>query len=505
MNLYGDPKASKLSTMLGTLSLPPKILDLWRPRPGRIVILLGSLAYLAAVLHFFFAFIKTESTVLLIETFAVALAPLVVVVALRAPLVPPFCLYVLLLPFDSVSSVGGGATLTKLLGIVSAGAVVLHLMRHRNRGSAPAATYAWLILLVWMTLSMAWALDQRQSQLALQMYASLITLYALLSFVKVKERAFNAVLAATVVAGVISAGYDAYYFRNAQSTMGAMASHVSISIGESSIDPNALASALVLPFAITLYWLFNGRTWQLRSLMVPALAVLMVGFASSGSRGGLTELATLFAYLIVRSRHRLWYLLLMLGSALGATAVNPGIVERFAQAQADGGAGRADIWHVGLYAFRDHWFIGAGIGNFPQAYDREYLHVFGTYVTGWTRPAHNVPLSIATELGIIGLALFMWALYLQFKMLHQVKSNNRLHELRLALEGACLGMVVAGFSSPNFNAKYTWLVFTLMPLMRSFAESATEALPQIKARLRPARTLEPDAVPMQRLRWPQTH
>jgi O-antigen ligase len=156
-------------------------------------------------------------------------------------------------------------------------------------------------------------------------------------------------------------------------------------------------------------------------------------------------------------------------AAATTLAANPGLPARFAQAQEDGGAGRRDIWHVGLYALRDYWMTGAGVGNFTNAYDREYIHVYGAqYVLGWHWAAHNVPLMVATELGIVGFSLFVLALVAQFQVLRHLAAGNRsAFELRLTLEGAFLAIVVSGFSTSDLNAKYVWLAFSLMVLYRA--------------------------------------
>ncbi len=427
-------------------------------------------AYCLALLLCFERYVKAGVPLFLVATFAIALAPAAVYASLRWPLVFPFCLYVLFMPFDSLSSLGKAGSFTKMLGIVSAGAIFLSVLRRGNSVPAPRALAAWLALLCLMGVSILWSIEKSSATKELQVYGSLIALYALLSIVRVRKIDFNAILTCIVLAGVISGGYDAYLYRNGQDTInaGAGVSRVIVAVGNSMIDPNELAAALVLPFAICLYWLFNSRHWLLRVTMLPALTILLLGFAASGSRGGFMELAAVFAYLLVRSRHRIWLATIMVVSVVSALVANPGIPARFAQTQQDGGAGRSDVWHIGLYAFRDHWLIGAGVGNFPEAFNREYIHVFARYVLGWDWVAHNVPLTIATELGIFGLAIYALAVVTQLTVLRGFWTDTPLFELRLAIEGACIGMFVAGLSTSTLNAKFVWLAFALMPLMRSY-------------------------------------
>ena len=435
----------------------------------KLPFVIGSALYVAAAVGSFAAFLESGSKTSLVLCAVITLGPLAVYGTLRSPIVFPFCAYVLVLPFDSLSSLGSGGTLAKLLGALTAGALLVRVLRRGQAIVPPKAVFFWIALLVWMGVSIFWALNLRDGMVSFQMYASLVALFALLSVARVTPREFNTVLSAVLIAGIISAGYDAYQYRSGQSLVAANAgvSRVMIVVGDSYIDPNALAAALVLPASIALYWLFNSRFKILSWSMLAALAVLVLGFAASGSRGGFIELGIVFAYLIVRSRHRLKLLALMLLAAVTTLAANPGLPARFAQAQQDGGAGRRDIWHVGLYALRDYWLTGAGVGNFPNAFDREYINVYAQYVLGWHWAAHNVPLMIGTELGVVGFCLFTAAVLAQFGVLARLAENDASQfELRLALEGAFLGIIVSGFSTSDLNAKYVWLAFSLMVLYR---------------------------------------
>jgi len=77
------------------------------------------------------------------------------------------------------------------------------------------------------------------------------------------------------------------------------------------------------------------------------------------------------------------------------------------------GEGRVDIWRVGLQALQRYWLIGAGLSNFPFAYN-EYAGFAVTY-QGYSRGSHNIFLGTWVELGIIGLALMLVALWLQLR------------------------------------------------------------------------------------------
>ena len=427
------------------------------------------IAYCSIILVCFIYYMRGETSLGLIYVLLAAVSPVCLYVALRAPLVFPFCLYIVSLPFDSISSLGSGGTLSKLLGLLSAVAIVPIVLRTGIHRPLPRAVVAWLLLLALMLLSVFWAMDSTDGMSSIQMYGSLIALYVLLALVPVREFEFKTILAAIVLEGVVAAGLTAFLFRQDMVATGAASSRYTLVVGDSSIDPNYLAGSLILPFAISLYWLFNSRSRALRVAMLPALAILLLGFAAAASREGFIELAAMFAYLIVRSRHRIWLAAMVVFSSVTALLANPALLERFQQGQRDGGAGRTDIWHIGIFALRDHWLIGAGVGNFPNAFDREYLNVYAYHLLGWHWVAHNVPLTIATELGVAGSIIFCIAVFAQLTALRKCAAEMPWFELRLALEGACIAALVAGFFASVLNTKFFWLTFSIMMIMRTHA------------------------------------
>jgi len=479
--------------MVRSLLSPAVVIE--RARSLSRPVIWGTAVYVSVVLFFAVAYLKSDSKQAFTLLAVSALGPLGIYGALRSPLIFPFCAYILFLPFESLSSLGSGGTLAKLLGVLTAGALLIRVVRRGCAIAPPGAVVAWAVLILWMGISMFWALDLRAAVGPFQMYASLVALFALLAIVRVTSTEFNCVLGAIVTAGVISAGYDAYLYHSGQSLISANAgvSRVMITVGDASIDPNSLAAALVLPTALALYLLFNSRYLLISIMMFPALAILLLGFAASGSRGGFVDLGVVFFYLIVRSRHRLWLGGLMVVAIVTTVLANPGLPARFVDAQQDGGAGRRDIWHVGLYAFRDYWLTGAGVGNFPNAFDREYLNVYAQYVLGWHWAAHNVPLMIATELGVIGFSIFVVAIIMQFRILQKLAvADARSFELRLVVEGAFLGTLVSGFSTSDLSAKYVWLSFSLMALYRGYLLSRATTRP-FRAEPRRAPTRRPIA------------
>ncbi len=85
----------------------------------------------------------------------------------------------------------------------------------------------------------------------------------------------------------------------------------------------------------------------------------------------------------------------------------PGVADLVAQrtilATATGGAGRTDIWTVGIRIFESAPVTGVGYANFPVAYTPELVGD-GPRARARLRAPHNIVVGTLGELGLIGLA-----------------------------------------------------------------------------------------------------
>jgi O-antigen ligase len=96
------------------------------------------------------------------------------------------------------------------------------------------------------------------------------------------------------------------------------------------------------------------------------------------------------------------------------------IGERAGLALSTGGAGRTDIWTVGLNIYKSAPFTGVGLSNFPAAYTPEIVRQSDVGIYSANNPAyrapHNIVVSTLGELGPVGvflLAAFLLPLVLR--------------------------------------------------------------------------------------------
>jgi O-antigen ligase len=400
---------------------------------------------------------------------AAALGPVAAYCAICTPMVFPFTLYVMLVPFDNLLATSATfGTLTRLFAMVCGAAILIWLLRTRRAIMPDRSVFVWGLLWLWSAASLIWAIDPVFGFTHLLTFAQLLALYLAVSLVPIERRALRIVVAAVVLGGVIAAAYGTYLFTHGVDTL---QSRLFLSNdSENQVDPNHFAAALILPTALALTGLLRTRSLWLRVVFAVTLLAMGAGIAVSGSRGGMLAVAIVLIYVMMRARTNLLaagVAVALLGSALMLNAGSIG--SRIAEAGATGGAGRLDIWRVGFVAFKEHIWIGAGYGNFPLAFDDAFIKVFEGHYTHWHRAPHNILVSAGVELGIVGLLIFLAAWFVQFRALRGIKRADPLYSLRIAGEGALIGLFVAGLFLGTMDYKYQWLAFMLVMLIRNAA------------------------------------
>ena len=435
---------------------------------------------LATVVFFFLAFIGAYAAVGLSGTktgtvlaLAAVGAPVLLYAGLAAPLVFPFGPYLFLTPFDRIFDVSTFGTLTRVIGILAAFAMLLYMLRTRRFVAPDRSLANWMLFFLWAIATMFWALDVPTALVTLPTVLQLFGLYVLVSMFPIDGRGLRAVIAAVVLGGTCAAAYGIYLFRNGQAWE--QSTRLSIVSDNRSIDPNHFAAALILPMCLTLGLILWRREPFVRAFALTAFCIMLFAMALSGSRGATLGFGVFLLYVIIRDRVHRWGLV-GLASVLGATVLigtGGSIVQRWAAAESTGGAGRVAIWRIGLAAFKDHWLIGAGWGNFPVAFNGAYLKVYESVYTHWYRAPHNILLGIGVELGIIGLALLLLSWFGQFRMLSFISQDSPLYPMRTILEGALLALFASGLFLDIMIEKYVWVAFMVVALTRNAANAAS--------------------------------
>lgn len=437
------------------------------------------IAVMGALIAAFVYTIGTGDIRLTVLVAFLAIAPALLILALKRSYLFPYGIYVVLIPFDNMLKISGSGTLTKMLGVLSTLFVIIYAFRRKGLNAPPLSLYLWLAYMAWLLLSLLWTPDLPNGLIDAQQSVSLILMYAVLAVAPVEERDLRAICACIVFGGIASALYGMYLLHDQPiaQTIGGEAGRLMINVDNRTIDANHFANAMLMPIALSLVALLNSRKPLVILGSIAALAILFAGELMSLSREAMLSCAVIVAITVFRSRRRLLGFIVG-GSVIGLVPIFvPTVMQRMTDAFKTGGAGRTSIWDVVLLAYKQHPFFGTGAGGSIDAYDRMYLQVFQFYNAGWSRPPHNTPMQIALELGVVGLVLILGAYFLTFRQLREIRQADSLYDLRVALGASLIGLGICSLFIGLATYKYFWLALSTTAQLRTVARSRRRAEP----------------------------
>lgn len=362
--------------------------------------------------------------------------------------------YIALIPLEAVLVVGQAATLTRGVGAVFFVGYLLRRFGHLHVRAVPVSGWAFA---AWAAASIAWAMS---ADAAIDQVMTLLQLFAMTvviaDFVAEEPRLARHILVTFAAAASATA---------AIALGGALSSGV---IGDQRLgafeaqDVAQFAAILVPAFLFAL-----GEALDRRHLFLASGTLAMVSSAVilSGTRSAWIAFAVGAAVLVVPriGRRGLGPLLVVAISVLALFTVDDlraMVVDRLSTALSSGGAGRVDIWTVGLNIFREHALVGVGYGNFPVAFTPEVIRdtdVPGLDINVLDPGAgpHSIVIGTLAELGIVGatmLAAFVWTI---------LRSRGTTATWPVVYAAAAALLTQALFLDVT-NRKHVWLVIALV-------------------------------------------
>ena len=387
--------------------------------------------------------------------------PVAAYLALEHPIVFPYGLYLLLMPYDVLLVVHSNSSLTKALGEATGLFCLFYCLRVRRIAPLRWPLLVLVLLLLWMSLGTLWSADPEGTLQWLQSYFGLALLYAALALTPVPLRDFRFAMGMVAVGFAVAAvfGLQTFHHDPSRSLYQLDYERVSLKFGDTEIDQNHFANAFLFPIAILVASLLRTRWLAIKSLCVAGIALMVAAMMSSGSREAFLGLGAMFVYFLWRGRDRVQVLAVTLVCAFCTAPFAVVLFGRFARAFTQDPGSRTSIWAVGGEAFKHYWLAGSGLGTFPDVYDRFYLAVAQLRPEGWERPAHNVIIHYSVELGIVGAALIVCFVAAHFIILRGIGRDHPLYDYRVMAEAGLIGIVVVSCFIDLFNYKYAWLVF----------------------------------------------
>jgi O-antigen ligase len=221
-------------------------------------------------------------------------------------------------------------------------------------------------------------------------------------------------------------------------------------------DPSLYGRHLVLGIGVALSLLVAGRwrTWPLVGL----IAVMWAGLLFSYSQSSMTALLVVMLALAVVTgdrRVRTAVGVLALAAALGAAGF---VVYELIDGESINHitSDRTERVQDTARVIEHHPLIGVGIGGQP----RESRELAGSDRPTPNFVSHTTPLTVAAELGVVGVALYLWLLVGGARVIEAVRRREQ--ALGLALATSFLALFVhALFYSGFLEDPITWLVLAV--------------------------------------------
>lgn len=203
----------------------------------------------------------------------------------------------------------------------------------------------------------------------------------------------------------------------------------------------SIAMAMLLPICFYLLGEYGKKSWILKFGFLGLITLLVTAIIGTNSRGGMVALASVGAYLFIKSKRKILFALLFV--CIGSAMVGLIPAEWFARmdtiGQAEGDAsfmGRVVAWKLSFILAAQHPLFGGGfkaLESFPvwfslsQDFSQYAFFYTGTAIPDpyLPRAAHSIYFQVLGDHGFIGLSLFLAMIALAFFKAGTIASKVR--------------------------------------------------------------------------------
>lgn len=254
-------------------------------------------------------------------------------------------------------------------------------------------------------------------------------------------------------------------------------------------DANHFGISAIFGIALAWYLAQDRKSgWQRWFCWTCMLLTLVATIAAGASRGGLLGLVTSVLYWTVRARRGRLAVVTILGVLIMFNFVYPhSPLQRLLNPDPnDKGSELAHraSWEAGLKMIREHPFVGIGIAAFKPQMD----NYRPDWYDGPAFMAHNAYISVAAEIGIPGLLLFVSTLIATYVSLEQMYRRHStlplIRQAAIGLQAGLVGNIVAiSFVSAEHHEHLWMTVFLSMclpPLVSRVARARANSVARIQ-------------------------
>jgi len=395
-------------------------------------------------------------------------APFLIYLCIKKPFIFLLGLYVLLLPLDSLLSVTGGPEgqqFIKILGILTIIVLVLKGSFERKLKRPDHAVLYWVLFTMFGLVSIVWAIDPVIAQNRFSTAIGMLVLYLVVASYEIEKNEFNAMKTLIIAGGLLAAIATIY---NYQSGVFKVAQRASLKFGEASVNPNLLGFSLLIPISVCAEMMFNQNKKIIKIFIAIVLALMLLAIILTGSRGSMLGVVAIFIVYFLSIKKKLSFVTIVIIVGIILLPFIPDFfIERWETSIETGGSGRTSIWYAGLMVVKKYWLLGAGLNNFPLAFNE-----FADYATATIyrfRDPHNTYMGILGELGIIGFILAIFGVWRHYKIIKR-RCPKIYQNTQIMLKAAFWAVLVSSFFGSYLWKKSFWLLWMMIVMHRNIIE-----------------------------------
>lgn len=390
-------------------------------------------------------------------------APVLIYYSIKKPFIFPLGLYAFLLPFEGVLDSSSGINVTKMLAAMTI--LVLSVKgTFENKLKKPnTAVIWWTLFVLYCSLSIVWAMEPGIVFRKLVTAVSLLLLYLITVSYKVQKREYDALKWSIFAGGFVAAlilihNYVTGNFANAYHMK------TSLQFDGEGIDPDVQAFYLLLPVSVGILLMLEQKKKTSQGLLLIATFSIIMGVITTGTRGALMAICVIFIVYMKFIKKKISFGIMVLIAAFILILLIPEhVIEHVESSASDQGAGRVDIWMVGLKSLQNNWMTGAGFNNFPNAYDK--FVDYWPYFHGLHRAPHNIFLGVLVELGVLGFILLTFSLMRHYQYISAQYIQDSKDQIML--KAAFWGILTHSFFIDTLWLKSFWLLWMMIIIYRN--------------------------------------
>lgn len=241
-------------------------------------------------------------------------------------------------------------------------------------------------------------------------------------------------------------------------------------------NANGIAGIMALGIPIAWHLSLVGQNGLLRLVNLIYIPTAVLGIIFAASRGGfiiaiigLMLIPLTFSY--ANTSRKVIVSIALIVMCLAVARFTPEqnfnrILETSSEITEGNVSNRSQVWRAGLEVYSESPLLGVGVGNFTRA---------TTPILGYTLPAHNAYVLILTELGAVGLIIFLSIFAVTTLPLLRLEFPERQFYFILTF-----ALAVSIFPANDEDSQHVWALLAIMTTRYAYVMTFSHTIDTIR-------------------------